>query len=273
MNLIFLGDIVGKSGRRAVHQHLPDLIERSKADVVIANGENAAGGFGINEKIYLALRESGVDVVTTGNHVWDQRDALVFIDRHPRLLRPLNYPKTTPGKGFVHFETKAGLRVLVINVMGQLFMGQLDCPFRALDEILNANPLKDVCDVICIDFHAEATSEKQGIGHFVDGRASVVVGTHTHVPTADYQILPGGTAYMTDAGMCGDYDSVIGMDKTEPVQRFIRKIPEARLSPALGEATVCGLGVEIDETTGLAVNIAPFRIGGRLAPTFPDFWQ
>ena len=273
MNVIFLGDIVGQSGRRAVFEHLPELIARARADLVVANAENAAGGFGINERIYLNLREAGVDVVTTGNHVWDQREALVFIERHPHLLRPLNYPKTTPGKGFVLFETAKGCRILVINVMGQVFMSQLDCPFLVLDEILNAHPLSDVCDVILIDIHAEATSEKQAIGHLADGRASLVVGTHTHVPTADYQILPGGTAYMTDAGMCGDYDSVIGMDKTEPVQRFIRKIPEARFTPAKGDATVCGVAAQIDDTTGLAVEIAPFRIGGRLSPTYPAFWD
>ncbi len=273
MNLVFLGDIVGKSGRRAVLSRLPEILARSKADVIVANGENAAGGFGINERILQELRDAGVDVVTTGNHVWDKREALVFIERHERLLRPLNYPNGTPGQGFVLFETAKGVRVLVISLMGQVFMRELDCPFRAVDELLSAYPMGEACDVAVVDFHAEATSEKQGMGHFLDGRVSLVVGTHTHVPTSDFRLLPKGTAYMSDVGMCGDFDSVIGMDKAEPVQRFLSKIPAARFSPASGEATVCGLSVQIDERTGRATELAPIRLGGCLSQSVPAFWH
>jgi len=273
MRLLFLGDIVGRAGREAVTDRLPDLVDRYALDFVVANGENAAGGFGITEEICRALLDAGADVVTTGNHVWDQREALVFIEREDRLLRPVNYPSGTPGKGVGVFTARNGARVLVINAMGLVFMNQLDDPFAAIERELDACRLGDHVDAVIIDIHAEATSEKQAVGHFVDGRASLVVGSHTHVPTADHHILPGGTAYQTDAGMCGDYDSVVGMEKDEPIQRFTTKIPRARFSPALGPGTLCGVGVEVDDNTGLATAIAPVRLGGGLQETVPAFWQ
>jgi 2',3'-cyclic-nucleotide 2'-phosphodiesterase len=272
MRILFLGDLVGRSGRGAVIEALPKLRERYRLDFVVVNGENAAGGFGISEAILIELLDAGADVVTTGNHVFDQREALVFIERHDRLLRPINFPQGTPGKGVGLFKAKTGADVLVINAMGRVFMADLDDPFRAVERELEACRLKTGADAILIDFHAEATSEKEAMGHFVDGRASGVIGTHTHVPTADEQILRGGTAYISDAGMCGDFDSVLGMDKEEPLCRFLTKIPTGRFAPALGEATLCGVGIDVDDATGLARAIAPLRLGGRLSQTEPKFW-
>lgn len=272
MRLLFIGDVVGRAGRRAVLEALPELRARYEADFVIVNGENSAGGFGITEQIFCDLCDAGADVVTTGNHVWDQRETLVYIERHDRLLRPINFPPGTPGRGAGLFEAKNGAQVLVINVMGRLFMADLDCPFQALDRELDACPLKSAADVIFVDFHAEATSEKQAAAHHVDGRASAVIGTHTHVPTADDQVLPGGTAFMCDAGMSGDYNSVIGMESDEPLSRFVRQIPGGRFNPAMGAATVCGAAIDIDDATGLARHIAPVRVGGRLRPCEPAFW-
>jgi metallophosphoesterase (TIGR00282 family) len=257
MRILFLGDLVGRSGRGAVIEALPKLRERYRLDFVVVNGENAAGGFGISEAILIELLDAGADVVTTGNHVFDQREALVFIERHDRLLRPINFPQGTPGKGVGLFKAKTGADVLVINAMGRVFMADLDDPFRAVERELEACGLKTGADAILIDFHAEATSEKEAMGHFVDGRASGVIGTHTHVPTADEQILRSGTAYISDAGMCGDFDSVLGMDKEEPLSRFLTKIPTGRFAPALGEATLCGVGIDVDDATGLARAIAP----------------
>ena len=272
MRLLFLGDLVGRSGRVAVVEALPGLRERYRADFVVVNGENAAGGFGITEPILTELLDAGADVVTTGNHVFDQRETLVFIERADRLLRPINYPPGTPGRGAGLYKAANGADVLVVNAQGRVFMADLDDPFRAVDRELEACPLKTGADASLIDFHAEATSEKQAFAHYVDGRASAVVGTHTHVPTADEQILERGTAYISDAGMCGDYDSVLGMDKKEPLQRFLTKVPNARFQPALGEATICGVGIEIDDQTGLARAIAPIRLGGSLSQTEPAFW-
>ena len=272
MRLLFLGDVVGRSGRVAVVEALPGLRERYRADFVVVNGENAAGGFGITEAILTELLDAGADVVTTGNHVFDQRETLVFIERTERLLRPINYPPGTPGRGAGLYKASNGADVLVVNAQGRVFMADLDDPFRAVDRELEACPLKTGADAILIDFHAEATSEKQALAHYVDGRASAVIGTHTHVPTADEQILDRGTAYISDAGMCGDFHSVLGMDKEEPIQRFLTKIPNARFQPALGEATICGVGIEIDDQTGLARAIAPVRLGGRLSQTEPAFW-
>ena len=273
MRLLCVGDLVGRSGRRVVLDWLPRLIADHDIDFVIVNGENAAGGFGITEPICAELIDVGADVVTSGNHVWDQREALVFIEREPRFLRPLNYPPGTPGRGANVYAAKNGARVLVMNAMGRIFMDALDDPFAAIARELDACPLGTGADVIVIDFHAEATSEKLAAAHYVDGRVSALFGTHTHVPTADHQILTGGTAYMTDIGMCGDYDSVIGMDKEEPLRRFLTKIPSSRFEAATGEATFSGLAVEIDDKTGLATAVAPVRIGGRLDPTLPTFWS
>ena len=272
MRILFVGDVVGRSGRSAVTDHLPGLIRDWALDLVIVNGENAAGGFGITEVIYQELVDAGADAVTLGNHSWDQREALVFIERAPRLVRPANYPTGTPGRGAALIEAKNGARALVVNVLGRVFMTPFDDPFAALGRELGACPLREAADAVVVDVHCEASSEKQGLGYFCDGRASLVVGTHTHVPTADHQILPGGTAYMTDAGMTGDYDSIIGMQKDEPLRRFQSGIPSARFEPASGEATLSGVAVETDDATGLAVKVAPVRIGGRLSPAKPSFW-
>ena len=274
MRLIFLGDVVGRAGRDAVARELPLLRERYRPDLVVVNGENAAHGFGITEEIFLGFLAAGADAVTLGNHAFDQREALVFIERHPNLLRPVNWPKGCPGRGSALIETASGARVLVMQAMGRVMIEpMLDDPFPAVERELDACPMGQACDAVLIDFHAEASSEKMAFGHFCDGRASLVVGTHTHVPTADHQILPGGTAYLTDAGMCGDYDSVIGMEKTEPLQRFLRKLPVERMRPAEGEATVSGVVVETDDRTGLATMVAPLRIGGRLSPALPSAWE
>jgi 2',3'-cyclic-nucleotide 2'-phosphodiesterase len=273
LRILFVGDVVGRAGRNAIAEHLPALVRDWSLDLVVVNGENSAGGFGITEAIYQELLDAGADAITLGNHAWDQREALVFIDRAPRLVRPVNFPRGTPGRGAALVETKTAKRALVVNAMGRVFMTPFDDPFAALERELGACPLREAADAIVVDFHCEATSEKQGIGFFCDGRASLVVGTHTHVPTADHQILPGGTAYMTDAGMTGDYDSIIGMQKDEPLRRFTSGIPSGRFEPAQGAATLSGVAVETDDATGLAVKIAPVRIGGRLEPTLPGFWR
>jgi 2',3'-cyclic-nucleotide 2'-phosphodiesterase len=274
MRLVFLGDIVGRTGRDAVFREVPRLRERYSPDLIVINGENAAHGFGITEDILKQILDAGADVVTLGNHAFDQREALVFIERYPNLLRPLNYPAGAPGRGAGLYPTPSGKRVLVINLMGRVMIEpMLDDPFPALMRELELCPLREACDAILIDMHAEATSEKMALAHYIDGRASVMIGTHTHVPTADHQILPGGTAYMSDAGMCGDYDSVIGMAKEEPINRFLRKLPVERMKPAEGVATISGIAVETDDATGLALNIAPIRIGGRLEPVLPGFWD
>jgi metallophosphoesterase (TIGR00282 family) len=272
MRLLFLGDIVGRSGRQAVLEALPGLRTRYALDFVAINGENAAGGFGITEPILEEILEAGADVVTLGNHAFDQKEALVFIERQPRLLRPINYPPGTPGRGAGIFKTQAGADVLVINAMGRIFMPELDDPFRAVDAELTACKLKQGADAILIDFHAEATSEKQALGYFIDGRASVVVGTHTHAPTSDHRVLPNGTAFISDIGMCGDYNSVLGMDVEEPISRFLTKIPRQRFEPATGPGTLSGLAVEIDDKTGLARACSAFRLGPNLEPAEPAFW-
>ena len=272
MRLLFLGDVVGRAGRKAVVEGLPVLIRRYNLDFVVVNGENAAGGFGITETIMQDFFDAGADVVTLGNHAFDQREALVFIERHDRLLRPVNYPKGTPGKGAGLFRAKNGADVLVMNAMGRVFMTELDCPFHAVDAAVTACPLKSGADAIVLDFHAEVTSEKQAMGVFLDGRVSLVVGTHTHAPTADERVLPGGTAFMSDAGMCGDYNSVLGMESEEPVNRFLTRIPRARFEPASGAGTLSGLAVEIDDKSGLATHAKGLRLGGVLAPAEPQFW-
>jgi metallophosphoesterase (TIGR00282 family) len=237
------------------------------------NGENAAGGCGNTEPSYDELIEAGADVITLGNHSWDQREAMVFIERAPHLLRPLNYPDGTPGRGSVIAPAKNGARVYVANLMGRVFMDPLDDPFAVIDRDLSGVPLGQGCDAILVDMHSEATSEKQSMGHFLDGRASVMVGTHTHVPSADARILSGGTAFITDVGMCGDYDSVIGMVKDEPMRRFTTKMASGRFEAATGPAMMSGLAVETDDKTGLAVRVAPVRLGAVLSEARPDFWN
>jgi metallophosphoesterase (TIGR00282 family) len=272
MRILFIGDVVGRSGRATVLERLPGLVRDWKLDCVIVNGENAAGGFGITEAIYQDLLDAGADAVTLGNHAWDQREALVFIERAPRLVRPINYPTGTPGHGAALIETRGGAHVLVVNVMGRTFMEPLDDPFAAIERELAAHPLGVAADAAIIDMHGEATSEKQAMGFFCDGRASLVVGTHTHVPTADHQVLQGGTAFISDVGMTGDYDSVIGMAKDEPLNRFLRRIATGRFEPALGQATLCAVAVETG-ANGLASRIAPVRLGGRLSQARPAFWE
>lgn len=273
MRFLFLGDVVGRAGRRVVLAELPKLRDRWKLDFVVVNGENAAGGFGITEAIFQDLIDAGADIVTLGNHAFDQRETLVYINRQDRMLRPVNYPKDTPGRGSTLVRARNGADVLVMNALGRVFMTELDCPFRAVDNELTACRLKQGADAIIIDMHAEATSEKQSMAYFVDGKASVVVGTHTHVPTADERILPNGTAYMSDAGMCGDYNSVLGMDTEEPITRFLTKIPRGRFEPAEGPPTLSGFAVEIDDRTGLAVKVSAVRRGGVLSAIEPTFWD
>jgi hypothetical protein len=273
MRILFIGDVVGRSGRAVVVERLPALTRDWKLDFVAVNGENAAGGFGITEAIYQDLIDAGADVITGGNHSWDQKEALVFIERAPQLIRPLNYPAGTPGRGATLLTARNQARVLVINVMGRIFMDPLDDPFAAVERELAACPLGRGADAIIVDIHGEATSEKQAMGHFCDGRVSLVVGTHTHAPTADHQILPHGTGFISDVGMTGDYDSIIGMDKGEPLTRFLRKIPGSRFEPATGEATLCALAVDTDDGTGLTRHIAAVRLGGRLEPARPAFWE
>jgi metallophosphoesterase (TIGR00282 family) len=273
MRFLFLGDIVGRPGRVAVQERLPALRQRWSLDCVVINGENAAGGFGITEAICDELLAAGADAVTLGNHSWDQREALVFIERQDRLVRPANYPTGTPGRGATVIEAANGARVLVVNAMGRIFMDALDDPFAAVAREISACPLGEVADAVIVDFHAEATSEKQAMGYFLDGRASLVVGTHTHAPTADTRVLPGGTAFQSDAGMCGDYDSVLGMHKDEPVRRFLQKTPGARLEPATGEGTLSGVAVEIDDATGLAKAVWPVRLGPHLSEAVPVGWE
>lgn len=273
MRILFVGDIVGRSGRAIVNERLPGLVAEWKLDLVVVNGENAAGGFGITEVIYNELLDAGADAITLGNHAWDQREALVFIERAPRLIRPLNYPKGTPGRGSALIDTKNGKRALVINAMGRIFMDPLDDPFAAIERELAACALRSGADALIIDFHGEATSEKQAMGYFADGRASLVVGTHTHAPTSDDRILPGGTAFVSDVGMTADYESIIGMNKDEPLNRFLRKVPGGKFEAAGGPATFCGLAVETDDQTGLARKIAPVRLGGVLRETRPPFWR
>jgi len=271
VRILFLGDLVGRSGRDAVIERLPELRRQLRTDMVIVNGENAAGGFGITRKICDALFAAGVDAITGGNHSWDQREALAFIDGEPRLLRPLNYPAGTPGRGAHVYAVPSERKVLVINVMGHLFMEPLDEPFACVERALAKHRLGATVDAIVLDYHAEATSEKMAVGHVVDGRVSLCVGTHTHVPTADALVLPGGTAYQSDVGMCGDYDSVIGMEKRPAAERFQKKMRGERLTPANGPASICGIFVETDDRTGLAKQAAPLRLGGRLSESLPGF--
>lgn len=270
MRLLFLGDLMGRSGRNAAIEALPGLREKLKLDFVVVNAENAASGFGTTSKIANQVIQAGADVISGGNHTFDQKDILSVIDNDQRILRPVNYPDPTPGRGYAVYDAPRGKKVLVINAMGRVFMNPLECPFRAVDAVLKKYRLGVTVHAILVDFHGEATSEKMAMGHYLDGRASLVVGTHSHIPTADAQILPGGTAYQTDAGMCGDYNSVIGMDKAEPISRFLTKMNKERYTPANGEGTVCGTFVETDDRTGLAKRVEPLRMGPRLMEHLPE---
>ena len=267
MKIIYLGDVVGKSGRTAVMKHLPMLREKYNFDFLILNGENAAHGFGITPRICEEFFEAGINVITLGNHAWDKREILNYIQEESRLIRPLNYPENTPGKGSGLYKTRSGDKIFVAQVMGCLFMKPLENPFNEVEKCLSKITLGVDVNCIILDIHAEATSEKMAMGQYLDGRVSMVIGSHSHIPTADTQILPGGTAYQTDAGMCGDYDSVIGMKKEPSVNRFVQKLDNQRVEPAEGEATVCGVLLETDDISGLAVRIHAIRVGGRLTAT------
>lgn len=269
MKVLYLGDIVGRTAREAVYELLPDFRRQLALDLVLVNGENAAGGFGITPQICDELFDAGTDVILTGNHVWDQKEIIPHFQRESRLLRPMNFPQSAPGRGVGVFDGADGQKAMVIQVMGRIFMDPLDDPFAAVESVLADIQLVQDVDFILVDIHGEASSEKMAMGQILDGRVSAVVGTHTHVPSADTQILPNGTAYQTDAGMCGDFDSVIGMAKEEPIRRFVDKISAGRFSASLGEPTLCGFYVETDDATGLAVHAAPLRHGGRLAPAWP----
>lgn len=268
MRFLLCGDIVGRRARAAVTAEVPRLRRELALDFVVANGENAAHGFGITNSICAELYAGGVDVITTGNHVWDRREIMGYIAGDPRLLRPINFPPGTPGNGFGIYALADGRKIMVVNAMARLFMDAIDDPFAALDRLLAEHPLGSV-DAILLDFHGEASSEKTAMGHFCDGRVSAVLGTHCHIPTADHRIFAKGTAYMTDIGMCGDYDSVIGMQKEQAIARFVRKLPGERLEVAQGEATICGAVIETDDVSGLARAIWPLRLGGKLDPVLP----
>lgn len=270
MKILFLGDVMGRAGRRAVSENLTRLRAEWKLDFVVVNGENATGGMGLSGAHAKLLLDAGADCLTLGDHAFDQKDMLSFIEQEPRIVRPLNFSKSAPGKGARIFAAKNGRKVLVTQALGQVFMKRpFDDPFSALDTILKTHPLGGMASAIIVDIHCEATSEKMATGHYCDGRASLVVGTHTHVPTSDAMILPGGTGYLTDAGMCGDYHSVIGMDKAEPLRRFITGMPKERFTPANDEATLSGVYVETDDRTGRATRIVPIRDGGKLQASAP----
>ena len=270
MRILICGDVVGRSGRTVITENLKGLRERYRIDFVIVNGENAAGGFGITPKICKEFFDAGTDVITTGNHVWDQREIIPHFDKEPRILRPDNFPAGTPGRGVGEYTDARGRKVVVLHLMARLFMDPLDDPFAAVEKMLSTWRLGANANAIVFDFHGEATSEKMAMAHFVDGRVSAVVGTHTHIPTADAQVLPGGTGYQSDLGMCGDYDSVIGIRKEISIERFVRKMPTARMEAAQQEATLCAVLVDTDDATGLATDIRPLRMGGRLRAEMPD---
>tara|TARA_Y100000590_G_scaffold364785_1_gene423350 strand:+ start:890 stop:1702 length:813 start_codon:yes stop_codon:yes gene_type:complete len=269
VRVLFLGDIVGRSGRDAVINAVPNYRKTLKLDFVVVNGENAAGGFGITTEICTKLFDAGVDVITGGNHSWDQEEIIPYISSEPRLLRPVNLPQGTPGNGSGIYNDSQGRKIMIINAMGQIFMAPIDNPFYAVENVIKPVKLGASVDCILLDFHAEATSEKMAMGHFLDGRVSAVFGSHQQIPTADSQIFNMGTAYQTDAGMCGDYDSVIGMEKSIPIKKFLGKVSKKRMTPSLGDATICGVFVEVDDNTGLALKVCPLRQNGRLIESWP----
>lgn len=252
MRLLMIGDIVGRPGRRAVKQNLPDLLGDKKIDLVIANGENAAGGNGITREVAREILSCGVDVITMGNHVWNQKESYTYIEKESRIIRPGNYPPGTPGRGAGIFKAKNGIDVGVVNISGRVFMQELDCPFRKADELVNG--LKGKADIVLVDFHAEASSEKMAMGWYLDGRVSAVCGTHTHVQTADERVLPGGTAYISDVGMTGPADSVIGVKKELVIEKFITQMPR-RFEVAEGLFQFNAAIIEIDPLTARAVHI------------------
>lgn len=265
MKLLFLGDVVGRSGRDAVCEALPRLKAAHALDFIVVNGENSAAGFGMTPGIAADFFAAGADVLTCGDHVWDQQELTPALAQNPKLLRPHNYPSTAPGSGAYLATNAQGKKILVLHLMGQVFMrDNVDCPFKTADAALSAYRLGQNVDAILVDVHAEATSEKMALGKYLDGRVSAVIGSHTHIPTNDAHVMKGGTAYQTDAGMCGDYDSVIGMESSAPLQRFLTKIQKVRMTAASGPATICGAIIEVNDKTGLASAITPLKIGGVL---------
>lgn len=272
MKILFIGDIMGRSGREALQKYLPKLKQDLDPDVVIVNGENAANGAGITEKICKEFYDWGVDCITTGNHVWDQREIIPYIDRDKNLLRPLNYPPGTPGNGSIKYQLVDGRSILIINVMCRLFMDTLDDPFRCTAELLRQETLGKTNQAVFVDIHGETTSEKMSFAHHFSGKVSAVIGTHTHIPTADAHVMEGGVAYMSDAGMTGDYDSVIGVEKHIAIHRFVKKTPSERMRPAKGKGTLCGAYILTDDQTGKAVKIEPIRVGGILSKNMPKAW-
>ena len=262
MKIVFIGDIVGKEARKIFIEKIPYIKSHYKPEVLIVNAENAASGYGLTKKIALELLDAGVNVITLGNHAWDQKEMLSFIEECPNIVRALNYPDGVPGKGYYEFLLDDGRNIIIIQVMLRLFMGiSLDDPFAAINDILKSEFLGTSCNAILIDMHGEATSEKNAFGHFVDGRVTAVLGTHTHIPTADERILQKGTAYQTDVGMTGDYNSVIGMDKENPIHGFTKGYrSEGRFTPANGIGKICGIFVESDDITGLAKRIETYQI-------------
>ncbi|MCP3970936.1 MAG: YmdB family metallophosphoesterase [Rhodobacteraceae bacterium] len=270
MRLLFLGDVVGRSGRKAISDRLKRLRESWRLDFVVVNAENATNGAGLSAAHAKVLLDAGADCLTLGDHAFDQREMLQFIEKEPRILRPLNFARSAPGKGARVFEATRGRKVLVAQVLGQVFMKRAyDDPFSTIETVLKKHPRGGQVAASLIDMHCEATSEKMAMGHWCDGRASAVVGTHTHVPTGDAMVLPGGTGYQSDAGMCGDYNTVIGMDKAEPMRRFITGMSGGRFKPGEGEATLSGLFVETDDRSGKALRVAMVREGGVLQMAGP----
>lgn len=257
MKLLFIGDIVGRPGRQMIARHLASLVDRHLIDLVVANAENAAAGFGVTPDVVAELLDAGIDVLTTGNHVWDKKESFPILEQEERILRPANYPPGLPGKGWGVFSTSAGLPVAVVNLEGRVFMNNLDCPFRAADAILGGLPGRP--PIVLVDFHAETTSEKGALGSYLDGRVSAVLGTHTHVPTADERVLPGGTAFISDVGMTGSRDSVIGIRKELSVERFLTQLP-VRFEVAKKEPMLCGVVITVDESTGRALGIERVQI-------------
>ena len=265
MKILFLGDVMGRVGRQAIIDNLPKLRSNWKLDLTVVNGENATSGVGLSPEHAKAILAAGADCITLGDHAFDQKEMLSFIEKEPRIIRPLNFAKLAPGRGYCIVADTRGRKLLVTQVLGQVFMKRpFEDPFSAIDEVLRRHPLGGQIQASLVDMHCEATSEKMAMGHFCDGRVSAVFGTHTHVPTADTMILPAGTAFQSDAGMCGDYNSVIGMEKTEPMRRFITGMSKNRFSPAVGEATLCGVYFETNDVSGQASLVKMIRIGGRL---------
>ena len=260
MKIVYCGDVVARPGREAVLSNIEKIKQEYKPDVLLVNIENAAHGFGATPGICRDFLQQGVDVLLTGNHVWQQRELIPFLDECKKIIRPLNYPPHLPGRGYCEFELPNGKKILIIQVLGRLFMDEVDCPVQTIDAVLKNYTLGRNIAAIFVDVHAEATSEKWSFAHYLDGRVSAVIGSHTHVPTADAKILPGGTAYQTDVGMCGDYDGVLGFEKEEPVNRIARKYSGGRLVPGKGHGTLCGVFIETDDKTGLAAEIRAFQI-------------